>query len=77
MSEARALTNFAGNAVATVLIGSWTREFNADQARKVLAGENPFNEATLLDDEASTTPTPASGRESRRTGSGSPAPSGR
>jgi len=28
MSEARALTNFAGNAVATVLIGSWTNEFN-------------------------------------------------
>jgi aerobic C4-dicarboxylate transport protein len=26
MSEARALTNFAGNAVATVLIGTWTGE---------------------------------------------------
>jgi aerobic C4-dicarboxylate transport protein len=47
MSEARALTNFAGNAVATVLIGSWTREFNIDQARSVLSGENPFNETTL------------------------------
>ena len=33
MSEARALTNFAGNAVATVLIGNWTREFDREQAR--------------------------------------------
>jgi aerobic C4-dicarboxylate transport protein len=53
MSEARALTNFAGNAVAIVLIGSWTREFDADQARKVLAGMSPFNEATLLDEQPS------------------------
>ncbi|MGH3752011.1 MAG: cation:dicarboxylate symporter family transporter [Pseudonocardiaceae bacterium] len=52
MSEARALTNFAGNAVATVLIGSWTREFNADQARRVFSGGDPFNEATLLDEPA-------------------------
>ncbi|SCF13659.1 Sodium:dicarboxylate symporter family protein [Micromonospora haikouensis] len=28
MSEARALTNFAGNAVATVLVGTWTGEFD-------------------------------------------------
>lgn len=50
MSEARALTNFAGNAVATVLIGTWTKEFNRDQANRVLAGDQPFNEATLVDD---------------------------
>ncbi|MFC3493717.1 cation:dicarboxylate symporter family transporter [Glycomyces rhizosphaerae] len=50
MSEARALTNFAGNAVATVLIGNWTKEFNRDQASRVLAGDQPFNEATLVDD---------------------------
>ncbi|MEO3829267.1 cation:dicarboxylase symporter family transporter [Actinomadura sp. B10D3] len=50
MSEARALTNFAGNAVATVVIGTWTKEFDAEQARRVLSGEDPFNEATLLDD---------------------------
>ena len=29
MSEARALTNFAGNAVATVLIGNWVGEFDS------------------------------------------------
>ncbi len=33
MSEARALTNFAGNAVATVLIGHWTEEIDRRPAR--------------------------------------------
>jgi aerobic C4-dicarboxylate transport protein len=50
MSEARALTNFAGNAVATVLIGSWVGELDRDRARLVLAGKAPFDEATMLDD---------------------------
>ncbi|WP_020672001.1 C4-dicarboxylate transporter DctA [Amycolatopsis nigrescens] len=50
MSEARALTNFAGNAVATVLIGNWTKEFDPEQAKRVFSGEDPFNEATLVDD---------------------------
>ena len=47
MSEGRALTNFTGNAVATVLIGSWTKEFDAARARRVLDGELPFDETTL------------------------------
>ncbi|MFI6015021.1 cation:dicarboxylate symporter family transporter [Streptomyces sp. NPDC051243] len=51
MSEARALTNFAGNAVATVLIGTWTKEIDKDQVGKVLAGQLPFDEKTLLDDD--------------------------
>ncbi|MFG2127518.1 cation:dicarboxylate symporter family transporter [Streptomyces sp. NPDC048751] len=50
MSEARALTNFAGNAVATVLIGTWTKEIDKDRVQQVLAGEAPFDEKTLLDD---------------------------
>ncbi|MDX6348811.1 MAG: aerobic C4-dicarboxylate transport protein [Streptomyces sp.] len=49
MSEARALTNFAGNAVATVLIGTWTGEFDRDRAQRVFAGELPFDETTLID----------------------------
>ncbi|WP_045709272.1 cation:dicarboxylate symporter family transporter [Streptomyces rubellomurinus] len=49
MSEARALTNFAGNAVATVLIGRWTGELDAERAQRVLAGEVPFDEQTLID----------------------------
>ncbi len=51
MSEARALTNFAGNAVAGVLIGRWTGAFDRDRARAVLAGDLPFDEATMLDPE--------------------------
>ncbi|MBM9504917.1 cation:dicarboxylate symporter family transporter [Actinacidiphila acididurans] len=50
MSEARAVTNFAGNAVATVLIGHWTGEFDAGRARRVFAGELPFDERTLVDE---------------------------
>ncbi|MFG3657488.1 cation:dicarboxylate symporter family transporter [Streptomyces sp. NPDC047706] len=50
MSEARALTNFAGNAVATVLIGTWTKEIDRERVNEVLAGRLPFDEKTLLDD---------------------------
>jgi aerobic C4-dicarboxylate transport protein len=50
MSEARALTNFAGNAVATVLIGHWVGEFDRDKADRVLRGDDPFDETTMLDD---------------------------
>ncbi|MCG2623813.1 cation:dicarboxylase symporter family transporter [Arthrobacter sp. I2-34] len=47
MSEARALTNFTGNAVATVLIGSWTKEIDRSRVDEVLAGRLPFDEATM------------------------------
>jgi aerobic C4-dicarboxylate transport protein len=50
MSEARALTNFAGNAVATVLVGTWTKEIDHEQARRVLSGQAPFDESTYDDD---------------------------
>jgi len=60
MSEARALTNFAGNAVATVLIGSWTGEFDRVKAREVLAGRDAFDETTLLDEPISSPPPTAS-----------------
>ncbi|MER7014670.1 cation:dicarboxylase symporter family transporter [Saccharopolyspora sp. NPDC000359] len=51
MSEARALTNFAGNAVATVLIGAWTKEIDRDQMKQVFTGESPFNEQSFVDDD--------------------------
>ena len=51
MSEARALTNFSGNAVATLLIGKWVGEFDRDQAKLVLDGGDPFDEATMIDDD--------------------------
>jgi aerobic C4-dicarboxylate transport protein len=59
MSEARALTNFAGNAVATVVIGTWTGEFDKAQADRVLSGAFPFDEADMIDDEHESEPRPA------------------
>ncbi|MDT0455320.1 cation:dicarboxylase symporter family transporter [Streptomyces sp. DSM 41527] len=50
MSEARALTNFAGNAVATILIGTWTKEIDNARVAEVLAGRAPFDEKTMTDD---------------------------
>ncbi len=50
MSEARAVTNFAGNAVATVLVGTWTGEFDRGRAEQVLRGDAPFDENAMLDD---------------------------
>ena len=59
MSEARALTNFAGNAVATVLIGTWTGEFDREKAALALSGEAPFDESTLLDNDSEEATPPA------------------
>ncbi|HYP45421.1 MAG TPA: cation:dicarboxylase symporter family transporter [Propionibacteriaceae bacterium] len=50
MSEARAVTNFAGNAVATVLVGWWTKSIDMEQVKSVLAGRDPFDETTMVDD---------------------------
>ncbi|MEU8011069.1 cation:dicarboxylase symporter family transporter [Micromonospora parva] len=58
MSEARALTNFAGNAVATVLVGTWTGEFDRDRAVGVLSGNDPFDEATMVDEHDDAAPRP-------------------
>jgi aerobic C4-dicarboxylate transport protein len=65
MSEARALTNFAGNAVATVVIGRWVGELDADQAERVLSGQDPFDEASMVDDreDARSSAAPADERE--------------
>lgn len=49
MSEARAVTNFTGNAVATVVIGTWTKEIDRERVSQVLAGAIPFDE-TAMDD---------------------------
>jgi len=48
MSEARALTNFTGNAVATILIGTWVKEIDGGQVERVLSGAEPFNEQTMI-----------------------------
>jgi aerobic C4-dicarboxylate transport protein len=49
MSEARAVTNFAGNAVATVLVATWTKELDRDKLSAALSGRDPFDEDTMLD----------------------------
>jgi aerobic C4-dicarboxylate transport protein len=63
MSEARALTNFAGNSVATVLIGHWTGTLNREQLDEVLAGHDRFDETTMMDEDHSegTRSTPVEG----------------
>ncbi|MEV7416976.1 cation:dicarboxylase symporter family transporter [Streptomyces sp. NPDC089919] len=73
MSEARALTNFAGNAVATVLIGTWTKEFDRVKAAEVLGGRLPFDETTLQDDGHGEPQRTTAGPELPPTGAG-PAP---
>ena len=50
MSEARALTNFSGNAVATVLVGAWTNTWSPERMTEVLNGDKPFDEHTMVDD---------------------------
>ena len=63
MSEARALTNFAGNSVATVLIGNWTGGLDKARMNAVLEGDEPFDEATMLDEPASEPVGPPRARE--------------
>jgi aerobic C4-dicarboxylate transport protein len=62
MSEARALTNFAGNSVATVLIGHWTDGLDRGQLDAVLAGDRPFDETTMLDEHSDHADEPAPAR---------------
>jgi aerobic C4-dicarboxylate transport protein len=38
MSEARALTNIIGNAVATIVVARWEKELDVDKAKRVLDG---------------------------------------
>jgi aerobic C4-dicarboxylate transport protein len=66
MSEARALTNFAGNAIATVLVATWTHELDREQLSAALSGESPFDEALMIDDHA----TPHRADEADRAGVG-------
>jgi aerobic C4-dicarboxylate transport protein len=47
MSEARAVTNFTGNAVATVMVGNWTGQLDRARAERVLTGQDPFDEVAF------------------------------
>jgi aerobic C4-dicarboxylate transport protein len=69
MSEARALTNFTGNAVATLLIGKWVGELDVERAQRVFTGDEPFDESTMLDEDE-----PPAGDQAPRPGGGDDAP---
>ncbi|BDH59113.1 cation:dicarboxylate symporter family transporter [Tsukamurella sp. PLM1] len=56
MSEARALTNFSGNAIATLLVGKWTHTVDLAQTQRVLDRQDPFDEATMVDDHVEAPP---------------------
>ena len=61
MSEARAVTNFSGNAVATLLVGTWTRTVDMTKVDAVLSGRDPFDENSMVDERnaAAKAPVPA------------------
>jgi aerobic C4-dicarboxylate transport protein len=66
MSEARAVTNFAGNAVATVLIGHWTGGLDREQYKGAISGAIPFDESTMVDDHGATEPADSPDDEAAR-----------
>jgi aerobic C4-dicarboxylate transport protein len=37
-------------------VGTWTGELDRERARKVLRGEDPFDEATVLDEDEQNLP---------------------
>ena len=51
MSEARAVTNFSGNAVATLLVGKWTHTIDLQRAHDVLDRKLPFIDSQHDDDD--------------------------
>jgi aerobic C4-dicarboxylate transport protein len=51
MSECRALVNFYGNAVATLVIAKWNKTLDVDQARRVLAGHSAPDMSAEVDEE--------------------------
>ncbi|MNJ18272.1 Aerobic C4-dicarboxylate transport protein [compost metagenome] len=51
MSEARALTNLIGNAVATVVVAKWVNELDEDKLQTELAsGGSPLVDTRPMDD---------------------------
>ena len=62
MSEARAVTNFAGNAVATVLIGHWVGEIDRDQVDRVLTRRRPVRRGVACSTTTTGTAATASAR---------------
>jgi aerobic C4-dicarboxylate transport protein len=47
LNEGRVFINVLGNAIGAIMIGKWENEFDADQAREVLAGNREFDEVPI------------------------------
>jgi len=56
------------HAVATAVIGNWVGELDRERADTVLAGRDPFDEVTMLDDDTE----PATAAEAGATATGAP-----
>jgi aerobic C4-dicarboxylate transport protein len=69
MSEARAVTNFTGNAVATILVGTWTKQIDMGQVARVLSRNAPFDETTMNADAHAPAPTAQAPASAEVTGS--------
>ncbi|HSO37000.1 MAG TPA: C4-dicarboxylate transporter DctA [Labilithrix sp.] len=52
MSEARALTNIVGNAVATIVVARWEKEIDLDKAKAVLLAGAPIDAPDTIEGEA-------------------------
>ncbi len=63
MSEARALTNFSGNAVATLVIANWVNEIDREKADRVFSGKDPFDDLNMLDEHDTPNQVPAQATE--------------
>ena len=50
MSEARAITNLIGNAVATMAIAKWNGALDLERARRILDGEAPIETAEIREE---------------------------
>lgn len=50
MSEGRAVTNFSGNAVSTILVATWTKTVDRAKVDAVLPERDPFDELSMLDE---------------------------
>ncbi|MCK0198988.1 dicarboxylate/amino acid:cation symporter [Ancylobacter sp. 6x-1] len=58
MSECRAVTNFIGNAVATIVVARWEGELDADRLKAALAGKLPEDVSDMASEDERT-PHPA------------------
>ena len=63
MSECRALVNFYGNAVATLVVAKWNKTLDVDQARRVLAAHTAPELSSTEDDTTTAVADPAPAAE--------------